>query len=80
LLTDVVMPGMGGKDLAGEIARERPDTAVVYMSGYMGDAYKQKWPLQPGCFLLMKPFSREDLCRTIGEALESRAANAVKSA
>jgi PAS domain S-box-containing protein len=72
LLTDVIMPGMGGKALAQEIIRERPETAVVYMSGYTGHTYKEQWPLEPGCFLLMKPFTRHDLSRTVGLALESR--------
>ncbi len=72
LLTDVIMPGMGGKALAQEIIRERPETAVVYMSGYTGHTYKEQWPLEPGSFLLMKPFTRQDLSRTIGLALQSR--------
>jgi CheY-like chemotaxis protein len=72
LLTDVVMPGMGGKALAQEIIRERPKTVVVYMSGYTGHTYKEQWPLEPGCFLLMKPFTRKDLSRTIKLALDSR--------
>ncbi len=72
LLTDVVMPGMGGKALAAEITRERPEIAVVYMSGYPGHTYKEQWPLDAGCVLLMKPFTQEDLCQTLGKALDSR--------
>jgi CheY-like chemotaxis protein len=76
LLTDVVMPGMGGKALAAEISRERPEAAVVYMSGYPGHTYQEQWPLDAGCVLLMKPFTRQALCQTVGEALENRVASA----
>jgi PAS domain S-box-containing protein len=72
LLTDVIMPGMGGKTLAEHIRRERPETTVIYMSGYTGHTYMEQWPLEPGCFLLTKPFLQQDLCRTVANALESR--------
>jgi PAS domain S-box-containing protein len=71
LLTDIVMPGLGGKALALELAKERPQMAVVYMSGYTGDTYKEHWPVESASFL-MKPFTRFELCQKIAEALEHR--------
>ena len=73
LLTDVVMPGMGGGALAQELSRERPDLSVVFMSGYSGHTYKDQWPTESGTFLT-KPFTRGDLCQKVGDALEHRLA------
>jgi CheY-like chemotaxis protein len=66
LLTDVIMPEIGGYALAQEMSRERPGIQIVYMSGYTGQL--------PGMrnFFLMKPFSREELKQKVREALESR--------
>lgn len=79
LLTDVVMPGMGGKALAQELSRERPGTKVVYMSGYAGNTYREQWPVEAGSFLLTKPFTGRDLRQKVGEALESRFTSAPKA-
>ena len=75
LLTDVIMPGMGGKALVQEMMRERPNMKILYVSGYTGysdDAYAEQWPMEAGSFILAKPFTRSDLCERVGEALESR--------
>ena len=77
LLTDVVMPGMGGKALAQKVSSERPATKVVYMSGYPGGKFGDNWPAEAGVLLLTKPFTRRDLCQKIGEALENRVASPV---
>ncbi len=74
LLTDVVMPGMGGRTLAQELTRQRPEIKTVYMSGYTGQTFGQQGPVEPGSFFLQKPFTRDDLTRKIREALDSRVA------
>jgi PAS domain S-box-containing protein len=74
LLTDIVMPGMGGRALAEELTRERPEIRVVYMSGYSGQRVGEDGPVEPGSFFLPKPFSREGLARKVREALDSRVA------
>ena len=69
-LTDVVMPGMGGRALAQELSRRRPDIRIVYMSGYAGQAPGAQRPLEPGSDFLSKPFTREVLARKIRGALD----------
>ena len=73
LLTDIVMPGMDGRTLALELTRQRPETKVVYMSGYTGQSYSERGPIDPGSFFLAKPFSRHVLTSKIREALDAAA-------
>jgi two-component system cell cycle sensor histidine kinase/response regulator CckA len=70
LLTDVVMPGMNGRELGERLAQERPDLTIVYMSGYTGQGVGQG-VLPSGCHFLAKPFHRENLARKLREALET---------
>jgi PAS domain S-box-containing protein len=70
LLTDIVMPGMNGCDLARRLVHERPDIKVIYMSGYSGQGIGQV-VIPSGSHFLAKPFSREDLMRKIVEALQT---------
>ena len=72
LLTDMVMPGMGGRALAQELSRRRPDVRLAYMSGYTGQAVGSQGPVDPGSVFLLKPFTREILTRKIREALDRR--------
>jgi signal transduction histidine kinase len=67
LLTDVVMPGLGGGALAQQLAVARPGVAVLYMSGYAGD---QLTPDVAGAALLPKPFTTAGLTRKVREVLE----------
>jgi CheY-like chemotaxis protein len=71
LLTDIVMPGMDGRSLAQELIRLRPETKIVYMSGYTGQSYTERGPIAPGSFFLAKPFSRQVLTSKIREALDA---------
>ncbi|MBZ5596868.1 MAG: PAS domain S-box protein [Acidobacteriia bacterium] len=71
LLTDVVMPGMGGPALAQQLIRQRPEIKTVYMSGYTGKTVAGHAVLDPGSFFLMKPFTRDGLASKIREALDS---------
>jgi PAS domain S-box-containing protein len=72
LLTDIVMPGIGGRSLAREISRQRPDIAILYMSGYAGNTGKGEPAFDPGAIVLTKPFTRIDLRKRVSEALDSR--------
>jgi len=71
LLTDVVMPRMGGRVLAQSLLRERPAIKVLYMSGYADDAIVQHGVLDAAMQFLAKPFSGTDLARKVREALDS---------
>jgi two-component system, cell cycle sensor histidine kinase and response regulator CckA len=68
LLTDLVMPGLGGADLARIIVKTRPDIGVIYMSGFTEST--QKEDLAPGSVLLQKPFSLFTLATTIRQVLK----------
>ena len=71
LLTDVVMPGMSGRALAGQLTGQRPLIKVVYMSGYTGQAVGAHGALEEGSFFLQKPFSRDGLVSKVRLALDS---------
>lgn len=70
LLTDVIMPGMGGKQLAEQLISLRPATRVLYMSGYSNDGIVQSGILESGALLLEKPFTREILLRKVRQVLD----------
>ena len=59
LLTDVVMPGMNGRELADEAARRRPALKVLYMTGYSRDAMGCRGRLEAGIHIIEKPFSQK---------------------
>ncbi len=69
LLTDVVMPGMGGKELAERMASLRPQTKVLYMSGYPDGSLSHNEILKSPIDLVNKPFTPDSLCRKVSEAL-----------
>ncbi len=71
LLTDVVMPGMAGPQLAGQLLTSRPDLRVLYMSGYADDVVIHRGVLSSGAALIQKPFSRKALLKRIRELLDA---------
>lgn len=71
LLTDVVMPGLSGPQLARELRIARPDLPVLYMSGYTDEALGPHGVLEEGIALLEKPFTRGSLLRKLREVLDS---------
>jgi signal transduction histidine kinase/CheY-like chemotaxis protein len=68
LLTDVVMPGMDGTALAKEIRAVRPETKILYMTGYSGEFVRADM-LNPGVSLIRKPFTPAELARKIRKML-----------
>lgn len=69
LLTDVVMPGASGPELADELVASRPDMKVVFMSGYAREHLPMDSPAAERIILVEKPFSGADLLRAVGRAL-----------
>ena len=72
LLTDVVAPGMSGPMIADQIAQMRPDIKVVFMSGYDGTQVVQRYVVEKGYSLLIKPFTMEQLGTMVAEVLGAR--------
>jgi len=72
VLTDVVMPGMNGRELADKISVTLPDSKTLYMSGYMDDAIVHSGLSGGELAFLQKPFTREDLAYKIREILDGR--------
>ena len=70
LLTDVVMPGMNGKELQERISRTRPGIKVLYMSGYTSDIIAKRGLLEEGTHFLQKPFRILDMARKVREVLD----------
>jgi CheY-like chemotaxis protein len=69
LLTDVVMPGRSGPELAGDLAAARPRMRVLFMSGYTDGAIAAHGVLESGILILRKPFTRNQLTLGIEEVL-----------
>jgi PAS domain S-box-containing protein len=69
LITDVVMPDMGGPALAEQLVRNRPDLRVLYISGYAEEAIQRHGILPAGGMLLEKPFTADQLSRQVRESL-----------
>lgn len=69
LLTDVVMPGMSGSELARRLQALRPGIRVVFMSGYSPEAVATRGLLAPGSMFLPKPFSATQLIECIRKTL-----------
>ena len=72
LLTDVVMPGGSGPDLAGRLAPGRPEMRVLYMSGYTDDVIIHRGVIAPGIELLEKPFTLAILARKVRDVLDQK--------
>lgn len=71
LLTDVIMPGINGRELAQRMAEIRPNTRVLYMSGYTENVIGHNGTLDTGIRLLQKPFTLRDLKDKVREVLDA---------
>jgi signal transduction histidine kinase len=74
LFTDVVLPGMSGRELANRATSLRPDLPVLFTTGYTRNAIIHHGRLDPGVQLLPKPFAQHDLARKVREMLDGRGA------
>jgi two-component system, cell cycle sensor histidine kinase and response regulator CckA len=71
LLTDIVMPGMSGPEVAQTLAESRGDLKVLYMSGYSDELAAERGLLQPGTAFIQKPFRAEELTEKIRSLLDA---------
>jgi PAS domain S-box-containing protein len=69
VITDVVMPGIGGRELVKRLVGTRPDAKVLYLSGYTEDAIVSDGSIESGTAFLQKPFSLQNLSRKVREVL-----------
>jgi CheY-like chemotaxis protein len=74
LITDVVMPKMGGPELARRMAQKHSDMRVLFVTGYSQEAMARHGGLLPGAQLLKKPFTPEELALAASELLDSHPA------
>jgi CheY-like chemotaxis protein len=74
LLSDVVMPGLGGRELAARIRVLQPGIRVLHMSGYTDDAVIRRGVLDRTAAFIEKPFSSEQLAYRVREVLDQKAA------
>jgi two-component system, cell cycle sensor histidine kinase and response regulator CckA len=72
VITDVVMPEMGGNELVDMLQPSRPDLKVLYISGYTNDEIVRRGISNSGAAFLQKPFASDDLVRKVRELLDAR--------
>jgi CheY-like chemotaxis protein len=77
LLTDIVMPGLDGRELAAQILALRPGLKVLFMSGYTDDVILHRGVSIQGALLVQKPFTRNVLLQKIRETLDSQEADSL---
>ena len=73
LITDLLMPQMNGRELVDKLLLARPDTKVLFISGFTGDPLLNRTGLPADVVFLQKPFTLESLVEKVAHALESRA-------
>jgi PAS domain S-box-containing protein len=69
VITDVVMPGVGGREMVERISATRPEAKVLYLSGYTEDAILSEGSIQSGTAFLQKPFTLQSLSKKVREVL-----------
>jgi two-component system, cell cycle sensor histidine kinase and response regulator CckA len=73
LLSDLIMPGLGGREIAERLGRLRPGVRVLHMSGYTDDAVIRRGVLERDSAFIQKPFGSDELARTIRQILDDDA-------
>jgi PAS domain S-box-containing protein len=71
VVTDVVMPGMGGRELADQLVKLRPGVPVLFTSGYTDGEIVRRGLLEPGAAFVQKPFDPDTIVRSVRERLDS---------
>jgi two-component system, cell cycle sensor histidine kinase and response regulator CckA len=79
LITDVMMPGIGGRDLARQLTAQRPGISVLYLSGYTEDTVVTQGALAPGTAFLQKPFTLQNLAKKVREVLRAKSVPAANT-
>jgi two-component system cell cycle sensor histidine kinase/response regulator CckA len=76
VITDAIMPGLSGPQVARQIEALAPSVPIVFMSGLSCEDLEAAFGLAPGCFVLQKPFEPAQLALVIHQAIEAREAAA----
>ncbi len=76
LVTDVVMPHMGGSELVDQLVASRPELKVLYISGYTGDEVVRRGVSQTEAAFIQKPFTAEELMAKVRDVLDQKAGTA----
>ena len=71
ILTDLMLPEMNGRELAGRLRRTHPRARLLYMSGFPDDHAARWGPLEAGVPFLAKPFTMDTMARKVREALSA---------
>ncbi len=71
LITDVVMPQMGGRELAEKLAVTHPQLKVLFISGYTNDAVVRHGIMEDNTNFIQKPFTLDDITKKVREVLDS---------
>jgi CheY-like chemotaxis protein len=71
IITDMVMPELGGREFACALQQYRPDARLVFMSGYTEDAVTRQSLLEPGAAFIEKPFTPDALTRKLRSVLDA---------
>ncbi|OFW01639.1 MAG: hypothetical protein A3H94_06105 [Acidobacteria bacterium RIFCSPLOWO2_02_FULL_60_20] len=79
LMTDAIMPGMSGRELALQMQGLRPDIRVLYVSGYTDDVVLRNGLLEPGTAFLQKPFTKDSLTQKVRAVLDGKRGTMVDS-
>jgi CheY-like chemotaxis protein len=69
IVSDVIMPSMGGREMAARLASSRPEIKILFMSGYTDNAISHHGVLSPRTAFLEKPFMTQTLARKVREVL-----------
>jgi len=77
LITDVMMPGIGGRELSKQLLELRPGIGVLFLSGYTEDAIATRGVLSPGTAFLQKPFTLQNLAKKVREVLRAKQGNSI---
>jgi two-component system cell cycle sensor histidine kinase/response regulator CckA len=72
LMTDVVMPGMNGRELAEKLLTSYPNLICLFMSGYTADVIAHRGVLYEGVHFIQKPFSMQQLSTKVRETLDKK--------